>query len=135
MKYFMIPSDKTLDKYKEELVLPLLNYSIGFDIYFSCEEIIEISKVRKVNVIINRLLHKDDIDSVKNVIDSIKDYVSLFIVEDLGLLSMIPSDKVVLYQNHIQVQNILSFRAVINTIDYCLSYCIRQRYKMPFISV
>ena len=101
MKYFMIPSDKDLEKYKEELVLPLLNYSIGFDIYFTSEEIIKISKIRKVNVIINRLLHKNDIDSIKGIIDSLKESVSLFIVEDLGLVNIIDKDKLVLYQNHI----------------------------------
>ncbi len=101
MKYFMIPSDKELDKYKEELVLPLLNYSIGFNVYFDKEEIINISKSRKVNVIINRLLHKEDIDSIKSVLDSLKDSVNLFFIEDLGLISMIDKDKIVLYQNHI----------------------------------
>ncbi len=101
MKYFMIPGDKDLEKYKEELVLPLLNYSIGFNVYFDKEEIINISKSRKVNVIINRLLHKEDIDSIKSVLDSLKDSVNLFFIEDLGLISMIDKDKIVLYQNHI----------------------------------
>ena len=41
MKYYMIPSDKDLDKYREEVILPLLDYSIGFDVYFDINEIID----------------------------------------------------------------------------------------------
>ena len=60
----MIPNIKKLDKFNEELILPLKNFSIGFDVYFTKEEIIEISKKRKVSVIINKFLHKNDIDSI-----------------------------------------------------------------------
>ena len=101
MKYYMIPYCKELDLFKEELILPIEDYSIGFDIYFSFNEIIEISKKRKVNVIINRFLHKDDISNIRDVINNLSDYVELFFVEDLGLLNIIDKEKIVLYQNHI----------------------------------
>ena len=102
-KFYMIPSDKQLNKYKEELILPLENYSIGFDVYFNVDEIINISQERIVNVIINRFMHKKDIESLKEIISKLERYIKLFLIEDLGLLSIIPNEKVVLYQNHLIV--------------------------------
>ena len=109
-KFYMIPSDKQLDKYTEELILPLENYSIGFDTYFSLEEINDISKNRIVNVIINRFMHKKDIYDLKDIINNLKFNVKLFFIEDLGLTSIIPSDRVVLYQSHL-INNYLSINA------------------------
>lgn len=100
-KYYMIPNSKEIDSFKEELILPLKDFSIGFNVYFDADEIKEISKNKVVNVIINRFMHKDDLQNIKSIIDVIKPYVNLFFIEDLGLLSLLEKDKIVLYQNHI----------------------------------
>lgn len=99
-KFYMIPNTKNLEDFKEELILPLEGYSIGFDVYFTSEEIENIAKNRGVNVIINSFLHKEKINKIKDEIDKMKN-VKLFIVEDLGLLNIIERSRIVLGQNHI----------------------------------
>lgn len=100
-KFYMIPNNKELEMFKEELVLPLKDFSVSFDVYFDKEEIKEISSNRKVNVIINKFIHSKDIEKIKKIIDEIYSYVNMFIVEDLGIANYINKEKVVLYQNHI----------------------------------
>lgn len=100
-KYYMIPNNKLLDIFKEEIILPLKDFSIGFDVYFDVNEIKEASSSRIVNVIINRFMHKNDLEKIKKVIDDLNEYVNLFFVEDIGLTGFIPNDKIVLFQNHI----------------------------------
>ena len=98
--FYMIPNSKDISKFNEELILPLEGYSIGFDIYFSALEIEEISKTRKVNVIINKFFHKKDIDSIDSVLEKLE-HVNYFFIEDLGLINKIDKEKIVLSQNHI----------------------------------
>lgn len=100
VKYYMIPNTKNVDIFNEELILPLDGYSIGFDVYFSVNDINLISKTRDVNVIINKFLHKNDINSIKEIIP-ILDNVKYFFVEDLGLTNIIDKEHIVIYQNHI----------------------------------
>jgi hypothetical protein len=99
-KFYFIPNSKDLSKFEEELILPVFNYSIGFDVYFTFEEIESISKNRSVNVIINKFLHKNDLDNVVNLLLSMKN-VKLFFVEDLGITNLIDKSRIVLFQNHI----------------------------------
>lgn len=99
-KFYMIPNSKDLNKYDEELILPLESYSIGFDRYFCVREIKDISESREVSVIINKFLHKEEIENIKKIIGNLK-CVKYFFVEDLGLLNLIDKSKIVLYQNHI----------------------------------
>lgn len=99
-KFYMIPNTKEVNKYTEEIILPLEGFSVGFDVYFSLEEIKEISKTRIVNVIINSFLHKDLLNNLSEKIKTM-DYVNLFFVEDLGLTNIIDKKKIVLFQNHI----------------------------------
>lgn len=99
-KFYMIPNTKEIDKFNEELILPLEDASVGFDVYFSLEEIKEISKSRTVNVIINSFLHKSLLETVSEKVKTM-DYVNLFFVEDLGLTNIIDKKRVVLFQNHI----------------------------------
>lgn len=99
--FYIIVNNKDLDIYKDEIILPLKDYSIGFDTYFSLEEIKEISLKRKVNVIINRFMHKDDLINIKPILEELSGVVNLFFIEDLGLTNIIDNNKVVLYQSHI----------------------------------
>ena len=99
-KFYMIPNSKDLNKFKEELILPLEGYSIGYDTYFNVQEIIEISKNRVVNVVINKFLHKEALKSVKEEIGKLS-CVNFFFCEDLGLANIIDRKRVVIFQNHI----------------------------------
>ena len=99
-KFYIIPNTKELDKYNDELILPLKDYSIGFDVYFTSEEIENIAKNKEINVIINSFLHKKKLESIKKEISKMK-HVKLFFVEDLGLLNIIERSRIVLAQNHI----------------------------------
>ena len=55
----IIPNDKILESYKcNSFILPLKDYSIGFDTYFNIDEINKFSSFYNVSVIINKFLHK-----------------------------------------------------------------------------
>lgn len=99
-KFYIIPNSKEINKFPENLILPLEDYSIGFDRYFCVREINDISKSREVSVIINKLLHKSDIENIKKIISSLKN-VTYFYISDLGLLNLIDKNKIILYQSHI----------------------------------
>ncbi len=58
-KFYIIPNKKEIDYFKEDLILPLEGFSIGFDVYFTIDEINEIAKSRNISVIINIFLHKN----------------------------------------------------------------------------
>ena len=99
-RFYMIPNSKNLDEFKEELILPLEGYSIGFDVYFTSEEIERIAQERDVSVMINTFLHKDRLETIKLELEGMSS-VKFFFVEDLGLLNIIERERVVLFQNHI----------------------------------
>ena len=99
-KFYMIPNTKDVSIFNEELILPLENYSIGFDVYFNIEEINNISNKRNINVLINKFLHKKDINNIKKVIEKLKN-VKYFFIEDLGLTNIIEKERIVINQNHI----------------------------------
>ena len=61
-KYLIIPNKKDLKLYEKynfnTFILPLKDYSIGFNIYYDIDEINELSKECNIYVIINKLLHR-----------------------------------------------------------------------------
>ena len=100
-EFIILPKRKELKLYEEygfnTFILPLKDYSIGFNVYFDIDEINKIAKCNAVYVIMNRLLHKQVYDfDLSKFDDNIK-----FIVEDIGLLSFIPRERIVLYEHHI----------------------------------
>ena len=100
-EFIILPKRKELKLYEEygfnTFILPLKDYSIGFNVYFDIDEINKIAKCNAVYVIMNRLLHKQVYDfDISKFNDNIK-----FIVEDIGLLSFIPRERIVLYEHHI----------------------------------
>lgn len=99
-KYYMIPNSKNLNKFTQELILPLEEYSIGFDVYFTCEEIEKIAKTREVNVIINSFLHKDKLKNIEDILKRMPS-VKYFFIEDLGLINIIEKERIVVNQSHI----------------------------------
>ena len=97
-KYFLIPNNK--NDLTDNLILPIENYSIGFDVYFKVEEINALAKEKNVSVIINRFMHKTDIENIKSVIEKLEN-IAYYFIEDMGLTYFLPKEKVVITQNHI----------------------------------
>ena len=69
-EFYVIPNNKMILNYN--LILPLESYSIGFDVYYSVSEINNLATTHNVSVIINKFLHKSDIDNIMNVIKALK---------------------------------------------------------------
>ena len=102
MKYLLIPKSNYEDYFFDffGLVLPLKNYSIGFDYYFNVEEINELAKKTNVYVIINKFLHSKEIKEITKELKQLKN-IKAYFIEDMGLTSIIPKDQIIIYQNHI----------------------------------
>lgn len=98
--FYVIPNNK--DVVFNNLILPLKDYSIGFDVYYTVSEINSLSKKLNISVIINKFLHKEDIKNIFNIINKLEiDNIKYIFVEDLGLVSLLDNNKVVVSQNHI----------------------------------
>ena len=98
--FYVIPNNK--DVVFNNLILPLKDYSIGFDVYYTVSEINSLSKKLNISVIINKFLHKEDIKNIINIINELEiDNIKYIFVEDLGLVSLLYNNKVVVSQNHI----------------------------------
>lgn len=100
--YLLIPNSKNLDKFNnfDTFILPIYGLGIGFDVYFSVNEINELANKYNVYVIINRFFHSREIEEVRDILSDFKGVKGYFI-EDLGLTNFIPKDKIILFQNHI----------------------------------
>lgn len=103
--YLIIPKNKDLNILKAKgfnsFILPLNTYSIGFNVYFNVEEINELSNKENIYIMINRFIHKDDLINIEKVLKAIEiERIKGIFIEDLGLLSFIPKEKVIIYQNH-----------------------------------
>ena len=61
-EYLIIPNKKELDLYTEygfnTFILPLDGYSIGFNLYYSVEEVNKLSLKYNIYVIMIKFLHK-----------------------------------------------------------------------------
>lgn len=98
--FYVIPNNKNV--VFNNLILPLKDYSIGFDVYYTVSEINSLSKKLNISVIINKFLHKEDIKNIINIINELEiDNIKYIFVEDLGLVSLLDNNKVVVSQNHI----------------------------------
>lgn len=98
--FYVIPNNK--DVVFNNLILPLKDYSIGFDVYYTVSEINNLSRKLNISVIINKFLHKEDIKNIINIINELEiDNIKYIFVEDLGLVSLLVNNKVVVSQNHI----------------------------------
>lgn len=98
--FYVIPNNK--DVVFNNLILPLKDYSIGFDVYYTVSEINSLSKKLNISVIINKFLHKEDIKNIINIINELEiDNIKYIFIEDLGLVSLLDNNKVVVSQNHI----------------------------------
>ena len=113
-KFIIISNKKELKLYEEYnfniFILPLKDYSIGFDVYYDIDEINEISNKHEIYVLANRLLHMD-IYKFKELYPKFNKNIK-FIIEDIGLTNIIDKDRLVLWENHI-----LSNYKAINYLD------------------
>ena len=102
-EYLIIPNKKELDLYTSynfnTFILPLDGYSIGFNVYYTIEEINELSLKYNVYVMMNKFLHKK-IEEFRKIYNKFNSNIK-FIVEDIGLTDVIEKDRLVLYENHI----------------------------------
>lgn len=117
MKYLLIPKSNYENYFFDffGIILPLKNYSIGFDYYFSVNEINELAKKTNVYVIINKFLHSKEIKEIKKVINQIKN-IKAYFIEDMGLTNIISKEQTIIYQNHI-LNNYESVN-YLNTLGY-----------------
>ena len=99
----ILPNKKQLEFYEKyninTFLLPMKDFSIGFNTYFTKEEINKLSDKYCIYVLINKFMHKN-IDKFKNIYDKFNKNIK-FIVEDIGLSKIIDKDRIVIYENHI----------------------------------
>lgn len=99
-EFIIIPNSKRLSSFKvNKFILPLEDYSIGFDVYFDAKEINRISEKYDVIVIMNKFLHRK-IDDFRKIYNSFNSKIK-FMIEDIGLNDVIDKDRIILYENHI----------------------------------
>lgn len=102
-KYLIIPNDKDFKLYESfnlnTFILPLKDYSIGYDVYFDIDEINNLSSNYEIYVIMNKFLHLN-IYEFKKIYNKFNKNIK-FIIEDIGLLNIIDKDRLILYENHI----------------------------------
>ena len=60
--FYVIPNNK--DVVFNNLILPLKDYSIGFDVYYTVSEINSLSRKLNISVIINKFLLNQDLITV-----------------------------------------------------------------------
>lgn len=117
-KFIIIPNKKELELYEKynfnTFILPLKDFSIGFDVYFDIKEINDISKKHNVYVILNKFLHRQ-IDEFRKIYNNFNKNIK-FIVEDIGTTDVIDKDRIILFENHI----ISNYKAInfLKTIGY-----------------
>ena len=102
-EFIILPNNKNLELYTKynfnSFILPLKDYSIGYDVYFDIDEINKLSEKYTIYVIMNKFLHMN-IYKFKELYPKFNSNIK-FIVEDIGLTSIIDKDRLVLYENHI----------------------------------
>ena len=100
-EFIILPNNKELKLFDNfnTFILPLKDYSIGYNVYFTIDEINEISKNKTVYVMMNKFLHMQ-IYEFEKLYDKFNKNIK-FIVEDLGLISFIDKNRFILYENHI----------------------------------
>ena len=116
-EYLIIPNKKELDLYTKynfnTFILPLKDYSIGFNVYYDIDEINSLSLKYNIYVIMNKFLH-NNIYTFKNIYNKFNKNIK-FIVEDIGLTEIIDKNRLVLYENHI----LSNYKAInyLNSLD------------------
>ena len=104
-KVIFIPNNKKIIKTINSngfnsFILPLKDYSVGFDNYFSVKEINKLANKYEISVIINKFLHKEEIKTIKNIIKQLKNVKGYFL-SDVSLLNTIKKEKIIISQDYL----------------------------------
>lgn len=100
-RYFIIPNSKKMNEYNSDsFILPLKDFSVGFDTYFDDNEINELSSIYNVSIIINKFIHEKDLELIKKHLLKLNN-IEYFFIEDFSLINYLPKEKIVLSPNHI----------------------------------
>ena len=116
-EFIILPNDKEFKLYEKynlnAFILPLKDYSIGYQVYFDLDEINELSNKYTIYVILNKFLHRT-IYEFEKLYPKFNKNIK-FIVEDIGLFTIIDKSRLVLYENHI----LSNYKAInfLNDID------------------
>lgn len=101
-KFLIIPNDDKINEYKSNsFIFPLKDFSVGFEKYFTYQQINEYSNNYETSVIINKFLHKKELNEIKNILNKFNDNIKYYFIEDFALANLLPKDKVGLFPNHI----------------------------------
>ncbi|MEG2458014.1 MAG: U32 family peptidase [Bacilli bacterium] len=124
-KFLIIPNDKDISKLSSKeftsFILPLEDYSVSFNVYFNVDEINSISEKFNTYVVINKMLHKDQINSIEKVLKNLKNIKGYF-VEDLGLSEIIDKNKIILFSRHlINNHQAINYLSTLNIKNITLS--------------
>ena len=101
-EFLIIPNTKDLSEYKcSSFILPLKDFSVGFEIGYTIDEINELSEKYNISVIINKFIHKKDLDFIRKELFKFSDKINYFFIEDFSLINYLPNEKLVISPNHI----------------------------------
>ncbi len=137
-KVIIIPNSKNLALFENFKIfaLPLKEYSVGFETYFSVEEINKLSKKYEIYVIMNKLMFLEDIENIQKI--AFFNIKKIFI-EDFSLINLFGKDNIILSPNHLinnkeyvkylnninidscVVSNDLTFKELLNIAKYTSS--------------
>lgn len=102
-EYLIIPNKKELELYTKHnfntFILPLKDYSIGYNVKYDIDEINNLSNNYTIYVLVNKFLHKK-IYNFESIYPKFNKNIK-FIVEDIGLVNIIDKERLVLWENHI----------------------------------
>ena len=134
-KIIILPNTKNLEIYTSKslnnFLLPLKDYSIGFDIYFEIDEINELAKKHNIYVMINKFMHKE-ISLFKEIYQKFDKKINFFI-EDIGLVNIIDKNRVVLYENHILSNHIgVNFLKDLGIENVVISVSVNMIHKEAY---
>ncbi len=103
-KFLIIPRSKNLEEYTNKgfssFILPLINYSVGYETYFNIGEINNLSEKYNIYILMNKLLHMS-INEFRKEYKLFNKNI-MFICEDIGLTDIIDKKRIILYENHIE---------------------------------
>lgn len=116
---------------KDINIIPSDGYVLGYEKYtffapnyFSYQDIKNVKTDKKIFIILNALLHENDIDGFKNEVIKLKELGFGFIVQDLGALSILIDNNVdldkIIFNPYTHICNLNDFKAYKNAFNVTL---------------